>query len=55
MPRSPQWSPSLWFPYQDPIHPSLLTQMCHMPSPSHYLFVTTSSYFKKWSPVIVVQ
>ena len=21
-PRSPQWSPSLWFPHQDPIHPS---------------------------------
>jgi len=24
-PRSPQWSPSLRFPYQDPIHPPLLT------------------------------
>ena len=24
-PRSPQWSPSLRFPQQDPIHPSLLT------------------------------
>ena len=23
------------FPQQDPIHPSLLTHMCHMPSPSH--------------------
>ena len=25
MPRSPQWSLSLWFPHQDPIHPPLLT------------------------------
>ena len=24
-PRSPQWSPSLWFPQQNPIHPHLLT------------------------------
>ena len=35
MPRSPQWSLSLVFPQQDPIHPSLLTHTCHMPSPSH--------------------
>ena len=34
-PRSPQWSPSLRFPQQDPIHPPLLTYTCHMPSPSH--------------------
>ena len=34
-PRSPQWSPSLLFPQQDPIHPLLLTHTCHMPSPSH--------------------
>ena len=34
-PRSPQWSPSLRFPHQDPIHPLLLTHTCHMPSPSH--------------------
>ena len=26
MPRSPQWSPSLRFPHQDPIHPPLLTR-----------------------------
>jgi len=25
MPRSPQWSPSLRFPHQDPVHPPLLT------------------------------
>ena len=36
-PRSPQWSPSLLFPHQDPIHPRLLTHTCHMPSPSHSL------------------
>ena len=27
-PRSPQWSLSLRFPHQDPIHPLLLTQYC---------------------------
>ena len=34
-PRSPQWSLSLRFPHQHPIHPPLLTHTCHMPSPSH--------------------
>ena len=34
-PRSPQWSTSLRFPHQDPIHPPLLTHTRHMPSPSH--------------------
>ena len=34
-PRSPQWSPSLRFPHQDPVHSPLLTHTCHMPSPSH--------------------
>ena len=34
-PRSPQWSPSLWFPHQDPIHSLLLTHTRHIPSPSH--------------------
>ena len=34
-PRSPQWSPSLRFPHQDPIHPHLLTHTRHMPTPSH--------------------
>ena len=34
-PRSTQWSPSLRFPHQDPIHFPLLTHTCHMPSPSH--------------------
>ena len=32
---SPQWSLSLRFPHQYPIHPHLLTHMRHMPSPSH--------------------
>ena len=36
-PRSPQWSLSLRFPHQDPIHPPLLTHMRHMPSPSNYI------------------
>ena len=34
-PRSPQWSPSLRFPQQDPIYPPLLAHTRHMPSPSH--------------------
>ena len=34
-PRSPQWSLSLRFPHQDPIHPPLLTHTRDMPSPSH--------------------
>ena len=36
--RSPQWSPSLRFPHQDPIHPHLLTNTRHMSSPSHSRF-----------------
>ena len=35
MPKSPQWSPSLRFPHQDPVHPPLLTHTGHMPGPSH--------------------
>ena len=35
-PRSPQWSPSLRFPQQGPIHPPLLTHTCHMPSQHNY-------------------
>ena len=31
-PRSPQWSLSLRFPHQEPIHPPLLTHTRHMPS-----------------------
>jgi len=34
-PKSPQWSLSIRFPHQDPIHPRLLTHTRQMPSPSH--------------------
>ena len=34
-PRFPEWSLSLRFPHQDPIHPPLLTHKRHMPCPSH--------------------
>ena len=33
--RSPQWSLSLRFPHQEPIHPPILTHTRHTPSPSH--------------------
>ena len=33
--KSPQWSLSLRFPQQDPIHSPPLTHTRHMPSPSH--------------------
>jgi len=46
-PRSPQWSLSLRFPYQDPIHPPLLTYTCYMPSPSLYhILVLMLQWFK---------
>ena len=32
---SPQWSLSLRFPHQNPVHTSPLPQMRHMPRPSH--------------------
>ena len=34
-PRSPQWSLSLRFPHQDPIHTPSPHHTRHMPSPSH--------------------
>ena len=40
-PRSPQWSPSLQFPHQDPIQPPLLTHTRYMPSPSHSFITRT--------------
>ena len=44
-PRSPQWSPSLRFPHQDPIHPPLLIHTHHMPSPScMWVFVNKVFY-----------
>ena len=44
-PRSLQWSLSLQFPQQDPIHRPLLTHTRHMPSPSHSsrFYTTTPS------------
>ena len=44
-PRSPQWSLSLRFPHQDPIHPPLLTHTRHMPSPSHSSWFYTESIY----------
>jgi len=35
IPTSPQWSPSLRFPHQDPTHTPLLIHMRHMSNPSH--------------------
>ena len=32
---SPQWSLSLRFPHQNPVHTSSLPHTCHMPRPSH--------------------
>ena len=34
-PGSPQWSPSLRFPHQNPVHTSPLPHTRYMPSPSH--------------------
>ena len=34
-PRSPQWSLSLWFPHQNPVHASPLPHTRYMPRPSH--------------------
>ena len=46
-PRSPQWSLSILFPHQDPIHPPFLTHTRHMPSPSH-----TAKIFKMLTMLI---
>ena len=52
-PRSPQWSPSLRFPQQDPIHPPLLTHTRmndHRPAifPFHEMLILTSDeYFRQ--------
>ena len=50
-PRSPQWSPSLRFPQQDPIHLPLLIHTRHMPSPSHssrFYHPRFSLYTQQW-------
>ena len=43
-PSSPQWSPSLQFPQQDPIHTPLLTHTRHMPSPSQSALIAASNW-----------
>ena len=49
-PRSPQWSLSLRFPHQEPIHPPLLTHTRHVSSPSHssriciYIYISILIY-----------
>jgi hypothetical protein len=35
MPGYPQWSLSLRFPHQNPVHASPLPHTCYMPCPSH--------------------
>ena len=42
-PRSPQWSLSLRFPHQDPIHSPLLPHTRHMPCPSHSWNLTSGN------------
>jgi len=37
-PGSPQWSPSLRFPHQNPVHTSPLPHTRYMPRPFFYLF-----------------
>ena len=41
-PRFPQWSPSLRFPHQEPIHPPFLIHTRHMPNPSPFSNLTYS-------------
>ena len=45
-PRSPQWSPSLRFPHQDPIQHPLLTPTRHMPQLiSFFLILSPAQYW----------
>ena len=50
-PRSPHWPLSLRFRHQDPLHPPLLNDTRHMPSPSHssrcYCFFAIKSLKKR--------
>jgi hypothetical protein len=44
MPGSPQWSPSLRFPHQNPVHTSHLPHMRYMPRPSHFITCSIQNY-----------
>jgi len=45
MPRSPQWSPSLRFPHQDPIHPSPHPHMPHAQPISLFSILSPAQYW----------
>ena len=51
-PRSPQWSLSLRFPHQDPIHPTLLTHTRHMP---FILAIVNGSYMFRLHKVAIIR
>ena len=44
-PRSPQWSLSLRFPHQDPIHPPLLTHVPHDQPISFFSILSPAKYW----------
>ena len=44
-PTSPQWSPSLRFPHQDPIHPSPHAYMPHAQPISFFLILSPAQYW----------
>ena len=44
MPRSPQWSPSLRFPCQDPIHPPPFTHAPHAQPISFFSILSPAQY-----------
>jgi len=50
-PRYPQWSLSLRFPHQDPIHPPHLTYKLHMPNPLYVVFFYLSENKQRFVPL----
>ena len=44
-PRSPQWSPSLWFPHQNPIHPSPHPYAPHAQPISSFSILSPARYW----------
>jgi hypothetical protein len=51
-PGSPQWSLSLRFPHQNPIHASLLPHLRYVPRPSHLDFISRTvldEEYRWWS------